>query len=332
MVDAGAPVLMPWLSHAAAVLDAWYPGEVNGTSLARVLFGRVDPGGHLPVTFPMSLSQVPASTPAQFPGVGGNVQYSEGLEIGYRWYDANNVTPLFPFGYGLSYTRFAFGQLQVGPDVGGGIGDVTVSATVRNVGSRAGSDVAQLYMGDPAAAGEPPRQLVGFQRVNLQPGQATRVSFTITPRDSWWWDQVANGWNQSAGRYSVYVGDSSALADLPLQGSFRMNTTPAARQVSIVAPSSMQPGQSSTVRVKLSASGNETLPQVKLALQLPQGWQIRPLGRTQFANVAPSASLTARFSVTPPSYAPPTNATVHATADLGQFAQREAGVSVTVGG
>jgi beta-glucosidase len=332
VVDAGAPIVMPWLSQVASVLDAWYPGETNGTSLARVLFGRVNPGGHLPVTFPTSLAQVPASTPAQFPGVNGQVHYSEGLDVGYRSYDARNVTPLFPFGYGLSYTHFAFSNLRVGPDPDGGVGDVQVSATITNNGSRAGSDVAQLYLGDPAAAGEPPRQLVGFQRVSLATGRTQRVSFTITPRDTWWWDEAANGWSQSAGSYGVFVGDSSAPADLPLQGSFTVASTPAARQVVISAPSSMQPGVPATVRVTLTASGNQTLPLVRIALQLPQGWQARALRRTTFVNVRPGASPTAKFRVTPPSYAPASNATVHATADLSRFAQREAGVSVTVGG
>ena len=109
VVQTGAPVTMPWLSSVSAVLDDWYPGQTDGTALASVLFGRSDPSGHLPVTFPQSLAQVPASAPQQWPGVGGNVQFSEGLDIGYRWYDDHNLTPLFPFGYGLSYTSF---QLQ----------------------------------------------------------------------------------------------------------------------------------------------------------------------------------------------------------------------------
>lgn len=331
VVNAGAPIVMPWLSQVAAVLDAWYPGETNGTSLARVLFGRVDPGGHLPVTFPASLSQVPAASPAQFPGVNGQVLYSEGLDVGYRFYDANHLTPLFPFGYGLSYTQFAFSRLRIGPDVEGGVGTVHVSATVTNTGSRAGSDVAQLYLADPAAAGEPPRQLVGFQRVQLGPGQSQRVSFVVTPRDTWWWDEAANGWSQSIGSYGVDVGDSSALADLPLQGSFTVATTPAARQVVISAPSSMQPGDPATVTVRLTASGNETLPVVRFALQLPDGWTARAVGRSSQFDVAPGQSPTATFAVTPPSYALATNATVHATADMGPSAHREAGVSVAVG-
>ena len=210
VINAGAPVAMPWLSQVAAVLDAWYPGQTSGTSLASVLFGQTDPGGHLPVTFPASLSQVPASTTAQFPGNGSTVQYSEGIDVGYRWYDANSVTPLFPFGFGLSYTQFAFSNLQISPSSVDGTQDVQVSATVTNTGQRAGSDVAQLYLGDPSGSGEPPRQLAGFQRVDLGPGASAQVSFTITPQQESWWDDSANGWTQTEGTYSVYVGDSSA--------------------------------------------------------------------------------------------------------------------------
>ena len=97
------------------MLDAWYPGESNGTALASVLFGDTDPAGHLPVTFPQSLAQVPASSPSQFPGVNGQVDYSEGIDVGYRYYDSHNETPLFPFGYGLSYTTFRFSHLRVTP-------------------------------------------------------------------------------------------------------------------------------------------------------------------------------------------------------------------------
>ena len=330
VVDAGAPVTMPWLAHTGAVLDAWYPGEVNGTSLARVLFGRVNPSGHLPVTFPTSLAQVPASTPAQFPGVGGKVNYSEGIDVGYRWYDARSETPLFPFGYGLSYTQFHFSNLQIGPALPTGVGDVAVTATVTNTGSRAGTEVAQLYLGDPAAAGEPPRQLVGFRRVSLAAGASRQVRFTITPRDTWWWLESAGGWTQSPGTYQVYVGDSSALADLPLQGSFSLATTAAARQVTVAAPTTFTPGQASAVTVRLTASGTATLRRARLALQLPQGWQATPQGPTVFRDVAPSATPTARFAVTPPNYTPNTNAVVHATATLGPDAVRENGVTVTV--
>ena len=331
VIDAGAPVSMPWLNHVGAVLDAWYPGQSNGTSLARVVFGQVDPSGHLPATFPASLSQVPASAPAQFPGTNGRVRYSEGLDVGYRWYDAKHLTPLIPFGFGLSYTRFAFNKLRVSPGGVDGVHDVKVSATITNVGVRAGADVAQLYLGDPAAAAEPPRQLVGFQRVALAAGQSARLHFTITPRDTWWWDDGAAGWSQSAGLYRVYVGDSSALANLPLRDAFRMFTTPAARQVKIRAPSTIQPGRPTTVRVILTAAGNESLRNVRLALELPQGWTARRVSPSSFRFVRPMRAPTVTFRVMPPSYAPAANEVVHATAGLGPDAQREAGVTVTVG-
>ncbi|MGH3409249.1 MAG: beta-glucosidase family protein [Streptosporangiaceae bacterium] len=224
VVDAGAPVAMPWLNQVASVVDAWYPGESNGTALASVLYGTTDPGGHLPVTFPRSLAQVPAHTARQFPGVNGKVHYSEGIDVGYRWYDARHLAPMFPFGYGLSYTKFGFSHLRIGP-AGRDRGredQVRVSALVTNTGSVAGSDVAQLYLDDPPAAGEPPRQLKGFQRVELQPGQSTWVSFVLDRHDLSYWKQSANGWVIAHGLFRAYVGDSSALASLPLQGAFAL--------------------------------------------------------------------------------------------------------------
>jgi beta-glucosidase len=331
VINAGAPVAMPWLSQVAGVLDAWYPGQTSGTSLASVLFGQTDPGGHLPVTFPVSLSQVPASTTAQFPGNGTDVLYSEGIDVGYRWYDAKNITPMFPFGFGLSYTQFRFSHLSVSPSAVDGTRDVRVSGVITNTGKVAGSDVAQLYLGDPSATGEPLRQLEGFQRVSLAPRASARVSFVITPQEESWWSDAANGWTQTAGSYRVYVGDSSALAGLPLQGSFTMASTPAARQVVVSAPSAMQAGKVSAVRVTLTAAGNATLHGVRLALQLPQGWRAVPTGPTVFGFVAPGTAPTVTFLVRPPSYAPNANAVVHATATMGDL-QREAGVSVTVSG
>src|SRR6266568_1753497 len=331
VVNAGAPVAMPWLPSVAGVVDTWYPGQTSGTALASVLFGQTDPGGHLPVTFPASLSQVSASTTAQFPGNGSTVQYSEGVDVGYRWYDARDTMPLFPFGFGLSYTRFAFSKLQISPATVDGTQDARVSATVTNTGSRAGSEVAQLYLGDPSASGEPPRQLEGFQRVPLAPGQSGQVSFTVTPQQESWWSDAANGWTQTAGSYQVYVGDSSALAGLPLHGSFGLASTPAARQVSVSAPATMQPGKVASVRVTLTSSGNATLHGVRLALQLPQGWKAVPAGPAVFGSVSPGAAPAVTFLVTPPGYAPNASAVVHATATMGDL-QREAGVSVTVSG
>ena len=331
VVNAGAPVAMPWLPAVAGVVDTWYPGQTSGTALASVLFGQTDPGGHLPVTFPASLSQVPASTTAQFPGNGSTVQYSEGVDVGYRWYDAKDVTPLFPFGFGLSYTRFAFSHLSVSRSVTDGTQDVRVSAVVTNVGHRAGSEVAQLYLGGPSGTGEPPRQLAGFQRVSLAPGASARVSFHVTPQAMSWWSDPASGWTQTAGHYQVYVGDSSALTGLPLRASFSMAATPGARQVTVSAPATVAPGRAAAVRVTLTAAGNATLHGVRLALQLPQGWKAAPAGPAVFGSVAPGQAPSATFMVTPPAYAPNATFVVHATATAGDWL-REAGVNVTVSG
>ena len=329
VVNAGAPVAMPWLRRVAAVVDAWYPGQTSGTALASVLFGQTDPGGHLPVTFPSSLGQVPASASARWPGDGtGGVDYSEGVDVGYRWYDATRAVPLFPFGYGLSYTSFRFSGLRV-PGTATGTEDVRVTATITNTGSRTGSDVCQLYIGDPAAAGEPPRQLEGFRKVTLRPGQSAPVSFTLTPAQLSWWSDRANGWTQSPGRYRVYVGDSSALANLPLRGSFTVPATPGGRQVSVSAPRQVAAGRPAHVTVTLGAGGNETLSAARLALQLPPGWTAVPDGPTRDGPVAPGQPVRATFTVTPPADAPNADAVVHATATMGA-ATRENGVTVTV--
>ena len=233
VVKSGNPVLMPWLGGVPAVIEAWYPGEEDGDAVAAVLFGTVDPSGKLPVTFPVSESRTPTSSPSQFPGTNGKVEYTEGLDVGYRGYDAENITPLFPFGYGLSYTTFRFTNLTVSPSVTAntvsGPGQAscgcngqdkilaTVTATVTNTGTVAGAEVAQLYLGDPASAQEPPRQLKGFDRIELEPGQSATVSFPLTGHDLSYWDDAANGWVVPAGTFTIYVGDSSALAGLPLR-------------------------------------------------------------------------------------------------------------------
>ena len=225
VLNTGGPVIMPWLTQVRGVLEAWYPGQEDGNAIAAVLFGDVDPSGHLPETFPKSLSQVPAHAPAQWPGVGGQVKYSEGLDVGYRWYDAKHITPLFPFGFGLSYTTFSFSHLHISPSPTHSPGKVQVAATMTNTGTRTGADVAQLYLADPSADREPPRQLEGFHRVTLGPGKPARVHFTLTPADLSYWDSRASTWAVTDGTYRVMVGDSSATAGLPLRGSFQVKKT-----------------------------------------------------------------------------------------------------------
>jgi len=217
VLNTGAPVLMPWLDSAASVLEAWYPGEEDGNAIAAVLFGDVDPGGRLPITFPKSLADTPADTPAQYPGVGGVATYSEGVFVGYRHYDESGIAPLFPFGYGLSYTTFRTSRLTVAPARRGSTsGPLTVSVDVTNTGSRTGSDVVELYIGHPAdsVVPEPPHQLQAFAKVQLRPGQTRRVVLELSPQAFAYWNTTANAWTVQPGTYTISVGSSSR--DLPL--------------------------------------------------------------------------------------------------------------------
>ncbi|MEV6013867.1 discoidin domain-containing protein [Streptomyces sp. NPDC051976] len=220
VLNNNSAILMPWLNQVAGVFEGFYDGQEYGQGIAALLFGDVNPSGHLPVTFPTSLSQVPANTTAQWPGANGQINYSEGLKVGYRWYDSNNLTPLFPFGFGMSYTTFSFGNLQVGALNNG---QATVTATVTNTGSKAGTEVAQLYVADPAPAGEPPHQLKGFQRITLAPGASGTVTFTVTNHDLASWNTTADHWVAAAGTYQILVGDSSR--NLPLSGNLDLNST-----------------------------------------------------------------------------------------------------------
>jgi beta-glucosidase len=221
VINSGSPVVMPWLNNVAGVFENWYGGGETGAAVASLIFGTANPSGKLPMTFPSSLSQVPAQTTAQWPGTPTGPVYSEGVKIGYRWYQSQNITPAFAFGYGLSYTKFSFSNLNVGAF--NADGKATVTATVTNTGSVAGAEVAQLYVGDPAASQDPPNQLAGFQRVMLTPGQSATVSFPITIHNLASWSPADNQWEAPAGSYAIRVGDSSA--NLPLTGTTSLATT-----------------------------------------------------------------------------------------------------------
>jgi beta-glucosidase len=250
VLNTGSAVTMPWLSSVKGVLEAWYPGQEDGTAIASLLFGDTDPSGHLTVTFPTSLSEVPASTAAQWTGTNGTVQYSEGIDVGYRWYDSQGLTPLFPFGYGLSYTSFSFSNLTVGTLPEGGA--ATVTAKVTNTGSRAGADVAQLYVADPAASGQPPRQLEAFARVYLQPGASQTVTFQLTQRNLQYWNSSTNAWAVSTGNYGIDVGDSDA--NLPLSGTLPVSSSQIGQPVTLTSPGPQEGEAGTAVSVPVSAS------------------------------------------------------------------------------
>ena len=220
VLNTGAPVLMPWVAKVQGVLEAWYAGQEDGDAIAAALFGDVNPSGKLPMTFPASDSQGPLRTQAQFPGINNESEYSEKLKVGYRYYDTNNLTPLFPFGYGLSYTKFSYSNLSIRSNSGSSKGTVTVSVKVTNTGKRAGSDVVQLYVGFPPSAGEPPKLLKGFQKITLSAGRSQIVSFRLNSSAFSYWDTTVHNWVVPSGTFQISVGNSSR--NLPLRGRYRI--------------------------------------------------------------------------------------------------------------
>ena len=220
VLKTGGPVLMPWVDSAPAIVEAWYPGEEDGAVVAAILYGRINPSGKLPITFPKSGTDLPQQSVEQYPGVDGVVRYSEGLLVGYRWYDAKNIEPLFPFGHGLSYTTFGYKDLKVSRPTHDG--KVTVKFTVTNTGKVAGAEVAQLYLSLPSTSGvsQPPRALKAFSRVALAPGKSAHVTLTLNARSLSYWDVAAHDWKIAPGQYTISIGSSSR--DLRLSDTFEM--------------------------------------------------------------------------------------------------------------
>jgi beta-glucosidase len=234
VLETGGAVLMPWIDKVAAVVESWYPGIRGSEAISNVLFGDVNPSGKLPLTFPKSEADLPhpihVGPPKQdsdhplpklagAPGLIGmamgigpffDVNYDEGLKVGYKWYDAEKKPVLFPFGFGLSYTTFAYSALKVTS------GDATtVSFTVKNTGKRKGSEIAQVYVSLPESAGEPPNRLVGFERIDLAPGESKPATVTVSRDRLTVFDEASDSWKLPPGQYTIRVGASSR--NLPLQ-------------------------------------------------------------------------------------------------------------------
>ncbi|MET9364229.1 beta-glucosidase [Streptomyces sp. NPDC006632] len=220
VLNTSSSTTMPWLARTGAVLQMYYPGQEGAEATAAVLFGECDPGGRLTQTFPASDDRHPvAGDPRRYPGVDGTQEYSEGIHLGYRWYDAQGVTPLFPFGHGLSYTTFAYSGLSVRPD-GDGLG---VTFTVRNTGSRAGVTVAQVYLGPSPdlRLDQARRALAGYRRLELAAGAVERVTVRVSARSLSSWDPDRHGWVLGTGTREVSVGVSAAEARLVGRGQVR---------------------------------------------------------------------------------------------------------------
>jgi beta-glucosidase len=242
VLETGGPAAMPWIGEVSAAIEVWYPGIRGDVALANILFGDVNPTGKLPVSFAKSDADlphpqiaglvprpavVPAPTPA--PGVAGaapgapaagrggrggggrgpaafDIDYTEGLKVGYKWFDAENKEPLFAFGYGLSYTTYTYSGLKAGID--------SVTFTVRNTGKRAGAEIVQVYAGLPSAAQEPPKRLVAWDKIPLAPGESKTVTLPIEPKFLSVFNEQKDDWELLPGEYKIFVGGSSRATPL----------------------------------------------------------------------------------------------------------------------
>jgi beta-glucosidase len=211
------PVLMPWIDEAPAVLEAWNQGAEDGHVVADLLFGVVNPSGKVPTTYPrVEDDTLYAGRPERYPGTVEEagypvIRYSEGLEMGYRWFQAQGIEPLFGFGFGLSYTTFEIAGVSVSaPD--GANAPVTVTASVTNTGPVSGAEVVQVYLGVPVA-GQPPKRLVAFQKVFVEPGASESVTITVDPMATnhpfGVWDYTAQSFVTKPGEYTIYIGNSA---------------------------------------------------------------------------------------------------------------------------
>lgn len=212
----GNAVAMPWADKVPAILQAWFLGSESGNSLADVIFGRVNPSGKLPMTFPVRLDDVAAHAVGEYPGTKRadsdivDIRYNEGVMVGYRWFDTRKIRPLFAFGHGLSYTTFGYGKLsadasKIGPD-----GALTLRVDVTNTGSRAGAETVQLYISDTkASVKRPAKELKNFAKIYLEPGQTKTVTFTVRPSDLAFFDAGAHAWKAEPGEFRAHVGAAS---------------------------------------------------------------------------------------------------------------------------
>lgn len=220
VLQTGGPVSMPWLERVGAVVQAWYPGQECGNSIADVLTGRVNPAGRLPQTFPVRLEDNPAYV--NYPGENGHVLYGEGIFVGYRYYDKKRVAPLFPFGYGLSYTSFAYDNLRLSAGTLAPGETLTVTVDVTNSGGRAGQEVVQLYVRDARASlARPEKELKGFAKVALEAGETRSVSLSLDMRALAYYDDAKAAWVAEAGEFEVLVGASSA--DIRARAGFSLS-------------------------------------------------------------------------------------------------------------
>ncbi len=218
LIDGGA-VEMPWVDRVPAIMQAWYPGMEGGNAIAGVLFGDVNPSGRLPCTFPKRLADSPAHALKAFPGEKGMVRYTEGIFVGYRWFDEKHIEPLFPFGFGLSYTTFGYSNLKLTGQAGSK-DSVSVQCDVTNTGSRSGAEIVQVYVGQAhPKLPRPPKELKGFARIYLKPGETGSVSIPLDFGSFAYYDSNQSKWVADEDDFNIEVGSSSR--DIRLSGDWK---------------------------------------------------------------------------------------------------------------
>lgn len=222
VLNTGSPVAMPWLDKVASVVQAWFPGQECGNAIADVLFGAVNPSGRLAQTFPVRLEDTPAYL--NFPGENGRVYYGEGLFVGYRYYDRKKIAPLFPFGFGLSYTTFEYSNLRLSASEIGPDDTLSISIDITNTGERPGKEVVQVYVRDiQARLQRPEQELKAFAKVSLAPGERRTVTLTLDRESLAYYDDRMREWIAEAGEFEARVGSSSR--DIHASASFRLTST-----------------------------------------------------------------------------------------------------------
>ena len=222
VLQTGSPVVMPWLERVAGVIQAYFPGQECGNSISDILFGTTNPSGKLTQTYPLRLEDNPAFI--NYPGDNGRVYYGEGIFVGYRYYEKKQVTPLFPFGFGLSYSSFEYKNLQLGTNLLESGQSLKVSLDVTNTSPRAGQEVVQLYVHDiQASVSRPNKELKAFTKIHLEPAETKTVTLRLDPRDFAYWDDLQHAWLAEAGEFEVLVGSSSQ--DIRSRASFVLAKT-----------------------------------------------------------------------------------------------------------
>jgi beta-glucosidase len=219
VLETGGPVTMPWIGKVSAAIEAWYPAIRGGEAIANILFGDINPSGKLPVTFPKNEADLPHVKLPGPPPPLFDIHYAEGLKVGYKWFDAEGKEPLFPFGFGLSYTTFSYSDLKTAAGK-----PTRVTFKVTNRGQRAGAETVQVYASLPAAAGEPPKRLVAWSKIELRPAQAKTVTLTVEPLPLSIFNADKDQWELLPGEYTIFVGGSSRST--PLRETLRLGSTP----------------------------------------------------------------------------------------------------------